>query len=587
MTFSLHDYQVTAQGSILTAWQRARHVLVTMPTGTGKTVVFLSLLDRLIKTDACRRGLILVDRQHLVDQPVERIEEMFPALLPGTQVEQGGRRANLEGSIFGHGCRIVVATWQSLLSNGRIRRFIDAGGFSHIAVDEAHCNLDKQIEVIGHFPDAFVVGFTATPQRSDGRSLAELYDKTPAYQLLLPEAVRKSYLVPFRAYEAGIPICLDGIRRSGDGWDADQTAELLRSANVMQVVLEKWREICEGRATLAYTASVRDARDFAEFFTQNGVPAAFVHGNTPADERDRIKANLEAGRVLVVFNCDVWVKGFDCPIVSAILIIRPTRSPSRLMQSIGRGLRLYPGKVDCIVISFAPIGEVDVVMAGDLISPELRRAIREAAGDDGTRAGVGLNQAGVAWAVDPQHVLLRAIQLLGSSALAWYATPDDQTHWTAAVNQHESLCIILPDEKRLAKARALRESGQWDARYENLFEFLSRCRLYWVKDKTVVSRGEFDEFDAAKAAADALAREIGIDKNLAQKTARWRNRPVSVGGRDENGKYRWGQVEMLARYGIDPGLAGNAGEAACLITHAKVRQVVETADRLAAKEILS
>lgn len=566
----LRDYQHEAIKDTLQAWLERDRVLVTMPTGTGKTIVFLALLDSLIQAGDLRRGLVLVDQVHLVDQPLEKIEAFYPHLLPLVGCEQGSRSAN------GH--KIVVATWQTLESGDRLQRFIDTGGFSHVIVDEAHVNIDAQKRILDRLPGAKVAGFTATPRRADDRSLAEVYHKKPAYQLLLPNAIRRGALVPFFAYEAYLPISLEGVRKIGDSWDSEQVGKLYRAENVMQIVLEAWRKQAKDRTTIAYTSSVLDAQEFAAYFTKSGVAAGFVHGGTPTTERDRIKADLEAGRLTIVFNCAVWIKGFDLPQASAIMIIRPTRSATTIMQMMGRGLRTHPQKDDCVVLSFAPVCNPDVVMAGDLISPSIRRAVAAATGEAGV--GLGVRRDGRTVTIDPGRIQMRAVELLGRSALAWFFG-DDPVFWSAGVNKEHSICIVLPDPDRLAKAEELAANGNWNDGLEAGADFIGQCRVYEV-NRTARFLGAFQSFDEAKAKADEVARGLGIDDTLAKKARQWRQLPVT---RASEGK-RYGQVEMLRYYGVDPSIAANRGEAAQLITHAKCVKTTKEADDARFKQIV-
>lgn len=554
MTLEFRDYQFEAIAAIHHDWQECGRVLAVMATGTGKTHTFLGALDRARREGTLTRALIIAHRRELISQPLERMRDYFPAL----HAQSGAVMAEHDETA----AQVVVATVQTLSSPARLARLLAHGPFSHVVVDECHhATAETYRRLLANFPGANVLGVTATPLRTDGDGLARVFERV-SYRLPISAAIRRGALVPFDALGVALPVSLAGIRETKDGWERESLGDILRAENVLQIVLEHWRQYAAGRRTIAFTASVAQARRTAEYFRGNGLSAEWVSGETPAGEREAILARFQSGKTQIVCNCMVLTEGFDAPETSAVLMIAPTKSDLIYTQRLGRGLRTASGKTNCLVIDFAPQENRNVVMAGDVLGqPREVKQAREKAERGGVLA-LSVNALGEAAAIDPASLVVRVLNLLRRDALAWTV---DGTYVTAALSEKESLCIVLPDPDRLAQGEAQRREGRFGQRETRLFEFLSQCRLYRLNGAANFA-GAYPSFDAAKAAADELVLD-NLDPALARKKQAWRKEPPT--GRQE---------KFLRSLGVAE-LPQTKGQAAQLITHVLAKRGAAQADR--------
>lgn len=538
----LRDYQTEMITSICQDWQDVDRTLIVAATGTGKTITFLGLLDQVQP----ERALIIAHRRELVYQPIEKATEFYPAM-----AEQMGVVMAAEDDCAS---KIVVATIQTLNSGNRLERILAHGQFSHIIVDECHhATAETYKAVLEKFPGAKVAGFTATPLRTDGDGLIRVFQRV-SYRLPISASIKRGALVPFDALGVTLPVSLAGIQKTEDGWERESLGNILKAGNVMQIVLEHWQKYCQGRQTIAFTASVAQAHATCEFFQEQGISAAWVSGETAKRERDALLSDYKAGRINIVFNCMVLTEGFDAPETSAILMIAPTKSDLVYTQRLGRGLRTAPAKTNCIVLDFAPLEDRNVIMAGDVLGKprEIKKAEQQAE-RQGVLFSLRVDSLGEAASIDPTQLIVQVLNLLRKDALAWSVI---DYYATAALSGERTLCISLPDPARIAKAEALKRAGTWTESYQRKYEYLTKCRL-WDVNGTARFVGAFDSFDAAKGAADDLALSDENRENiLSDKGKSWRRSEAS----DK-------QRAFLGRLGVPVPEHCNKGQAAQLITH--------------------
>lgn len=343
---SLRDYQHDCLAAIVKQYRTGvRRQLVCLPTGTGKTVIFAQFPTFLRMK---KRMLVLAHRAELLEQAREKILRANPALKVG--IEQGQRIADTD-------CSVVVASVPTLGRKGSRRlTALDPEQFYVVVVDEAHhAPAETYVRILEHLgltdrsTAKLLVGFTATPKRSDGTGLDKVFDKI-VFSRTLPDMIRQGYLAPVTGYRVETDIDLSEVRtRMGDF----VTGQLSRTVNVTDrnaLVVKVFRDRLASRRTLVFCVDVAHAKDQAEAFRANGVAAASVTGDTDPDERARTLAAFAQGRVDVLTNCMVLTEGYDEPSVGGIILARPTKSKLLYTQMIGRGTRLHPGKDNITVI---------------------------------------------------------------------------------------------------------------------------------------------------------------------------------------------------------------------------------------------
>lgn len=329
----LRPYQADAIARIRDAFaKRHRSVLFVLPTGGGKTVVFSS-----ITTSAAAKGnrvCILVHRQELLRQA--------SASLTSLGVRHGLIAANRSMDLT---MPVQVASVQTL---ARRLHKLPPELFQLLVVDEAHhSNAGTWAQVLKHFHRARVLGVTATPCRCDGRGLGEWYSAMvlgPTPQ----ELTDGGFLAPARVL-APPGMSLQGLRKRMGDYDMRQAGEMLQAGQAMGDALSHYRQHLEGQTAIAFCCSVAHAEAVARLFVDHGIAAASIDGSMDALQRERLLADLGAGRLKVLTSCSLIGEGVDVPSVGGCILLRPTQSVSLHLQMIGRCLRPQPGKVAVVL----------------------------------------------------------------------------------------------------------------------------------------------------------------------------------------------------------------------------------------------
>ncbi len=341
----LRPYQREAIDAVIAARQRGvRRMVVCLPTGAGKTVIF-SHLARL----AHRQVLVLAHREELLAQAVDKLARA----LEGTRVvglERGTSRAPAEA-------KVLVASLRSLHPD-RIGSVLAGRDLGLIIYDECHhAPADDNLRVlrtIGVFERDWpgtLLGFTATTSRGDGKGLDAVFEEI-VYARTLPELIDQGYLAPLRGFRIATAADLTHLAGGGSDFDEAELAEAVDIEERNALVARSIQELARDRRTIAFCVTVNHARNVARALNHLGVPAGIVHGEMPAAMRAAALASFRDGRVRVLANVGVLTEGFDDPGVSCVAMVRPTRSEGLYAQCVGRGTRLAEGKRDCLILDF-------------------------------------------------------------------------------------------------------------------------------------------------------------------------------------------------------------------------------------------
>lgn len=333
----LRPYQAEAVKAIEGEWaQGVDKTLLVLPTGTGKTIVFCKVTE-----DAVRNGdrvLILAHRSELLEQAAAKMDAVTGL---GCALEKA------ESSSLGSWYRVVVGSVQTLMRENRLSRF-PSDWFGKIIVDEAHHVLaDSYLRILEHFSDAQVLGVTATPDRGDMRNLGSVFESL-AYEYTLPRAIKDGYLCPIKAQTIPLKLDLSGVSiQAGDFKAADLGTAL--DPYLFQIA-EEMRNYCAGRKTVVFLPLVKTSQKFRDILNSTGFRAAEVNGNS--GDRAQVLADFDAGKYDVLCNSMLLTEGWDCPSVSCIVVLRPTKIRSLYAQMVGRGTRLCKGKDDLLLLDF-------------------------------------------------------------------------------------------------------------------------------------------------------------------------------------------------------------------------------------------
>ncbi len=334
---TLRPYQQTCVERVLDAYQRrpkGGRALLVLPTGGGKTLVFAEIARRLGLIT-----LIIAHRQELLQQAADKFRLIDPTAMIG-QVGAGRHE---------WGAPITVASVQTI-SRPEHLKALTRFGYDLVIVDEVHhaCS-ESYRSVLNTLPEAFVLGVTATPDRLDKLRIEDMFGE-PIFSASIIDMIEQGYLSNLRAIAIPTTTSLDGLHTQDGDFKLDELEVAIDTPERNECIVTAYLKHCSGRQALCFAVTVAHAEHLAQTFLALGVPASFVSGETPPEERKRLLHDYERGTLQVLCNVGVLLEGYDCPQTSCILMARPTRSRALYVQAVGRGTRLAPGKTDCIIL---------------------------------------------------------------------------------------------------------------------------------------------------------------------------------------------------------------------------------------------
>lgn len=333
----LRPYQQEAKDSIFKEWENGIHnTLLVLPTGCGKTIVFAKVTEECVRQG--NRVLILAHRGELLEQAADKIRK---ATGLGCATEKA------EKTCLGSWFRITVGSVQSLMRESRLSRFPE-DYFDTIIIDEAHhCISDSYQRVLHHFPEARVLGVTATPDRGDMKNLGQVFESL-AYEYTLPRASKEGYLSPIKAVTIPLKVDLTGVGvQSGDFKAGDLGTAL---DPYLEGIAEEMGKYCRDKKTVVFLPLVKTSQKFRDILNSHGFQAAEVNGESR--DRAEILKDFDSGRYNVLCNSMLLTEGWDCPSVDCIVVLRPTKVRSLYCQMVGRGTRLAEGKDHLLLLDF-------------------------------------------------------------------------------------------------------------------------------------------------------------------------------------------------------------------------------------------
>lgn len=332
----LRDYQAADLAQLRAAFRASRSVLYVLPTGGGKTIVFATIAKRVARRGG--RVLVVEHRRELVGQAVDKLRALG--------VQPGITAAGIVDPNPSAAVRVCMV--QTVARRG-------LAGFdpTFVVADEAHLAAAKTWRTLltDTCGDAWRLGVTATPCRLDGKPLGDLFGAMVQGPTIAALQARGS-LCPESVWS--IPGAdLTKAKISGGDFRLTDAADAMDRPKLVGDVVEHYRRLADGRSGIVYASSVEHAKHIAAAFVAAGIDAVAISGATPPAARDAALGRLRDGLLRIVVNCGVLVEGFDAPRVSYIGFARPTASLALYLQVCGRGLRVAPGKADCIIADHA------------------------------------------------------------------------------------------------------------------------------------------------------------------------------------------------------------------------------------------
>lgn len=315
-----------------------RAALLVAPTGAGKTVIAAELIRRA----GDEHVLFLAPRRELIHQTCRKLDDVGVAY---GVILAGDPRLNLYA-------KVQVASIDTLLARALRSQKIQLPKVGRIIVDEAHVGLtDTRQRLLDLWPQARIVGLTATPCRSDGKALGRVYDELIEVASV-QELVDAGFLVKARYFSVSEPD-LKRVRTTAGDYNQLDLDRVMNQSGLVGDIVEHWLEHAPTRRTVVFATSISHSVALAKQFMEHGVTAEHVDANTPQELREAIFKRFSNGDTQVLTNCTLASIGFDLPELDCVVFARPTKSLGLYIQMLGRGLRPAAGKRDCLVLDHA------------------------------------------------------------------------------------------------------------------------------------------------------------------------------------------------------------------------------------------
>ncbi len=313
--------------------------VVVMPTGTGKTI--LSAID------AKRHGgraLFIVHRLDILSQSINAYKKAWG------NINYGVLTGNVKENIFN--CDVLFASKDSIRAPDILHNFSKTH-FDYIVIDEVHHGQSPSYQsILRYFNPKFMLGMTATPDRTDRKDIFELFDYNKIYEISLHEVIDRGFLVPYTYIGLTDNIDYSKIRHDGHKYRVDDLEKFLIIPERNEAILNAYLDPNKGSGdkAIGFCVSIKHAERMANFFSENGINAVAIHSNT--ENRDELLRKFADDEIQIVFTVDLFNEGVDFPNVRVLLFLRPTESKTVFLQQLGRGLRLCSGKDRVRVLDF-------------------------------------------------------------------------------------------------------------------------------------------------------------------------------------------------------------------------------------------
>lgn len=355
---NLRPYQIQAVDSVINGFLENNKLLIELPTGAGKTVVFSKIAEKFAGRG--KRVLVLAHREELLAQAQDKIQQVTG--IP-TSREMASEYASEDASI-------VVASVQTMMGRKRLDRW-NPDHFGLVICDEAHHSIsDSWQSVLQYFDKhAKVLGVTATPDRGDKQNLGKYYDDLAA-SVTIKDLILDGYLVRIKTLCVPIDIDIRNVKKSAGDYQAGQLGEAIEP--YLEQVGEAIREHASDRRTLVFLPLIDTSKLFVDILESIGMAAAHVDGRMKREDRADVLRRFRREEFDVLCNSMLLTEGFDDPGIDCVVVLRPTRSRPLYAQMVGRGTRPHPLKEDLLILDPMWLHEEhSLIKPGHLISDNM------------------------------------------------------------------------------------------------------------------------------------------------------------------------------------------------------------------------
>lgn len=334
----LRPYQQEAKDSIFREWDSTNNVMLQMPTGTGKTVLFSSIIkdihNWMIRTQEYQKVLIIVHRTELIEQTKDKLGKQYHV---ASGVIAGNYSRDLKP-------QVQIASIQTLThpANEYLANKLKVG---FIIIDEAHHALASSYQKLWDlYPNAKKLGVTATPWRMNHAGFMDLFDKL-IQSWTIRKFIDEKFLAKFKYYSirptSEEQQAIDGIREfdiEGD-YKISAMERAMDIGHIRANLLESYKKYAKGKRGIIYAITKQHGKRICKDYQDAGINIDYIDSETKPQDRKNIVERFRKGDIEILVNVDIFSEGFDCPALDFVQLARPTRSLVKYLQQVGRALR--------------------------------------------------------------------------------------------------------------------------------------------------------------------------------------------------------------------------------------------------------
>lgn len=342
----LRPYQAEMKLKVYSLWDKMDNVMLQMPTGTGKTIVFTSVVKDIrkwcVEHSPESKILIVAHRKELIDQASRKLGAIPHGII------QSGKRQRLD-------LPIQVASIQTFISRRNYDTMLRLR-FDFIIIDEAHHSMAPGYQKLWDmFPNSKKLGVTATPWRMSHSGFTSLFGDivlSKSIEWFVNNEYLSNYDYISIKKNSDIQHAVNAIDKygaDGDYSDAELSSKF-DCDKIRAKLYQSYETFVKGKKGIIYAIDRQHASNICELYAVHGVRICMIDGTTPVEERNRLIDEFRAGTIQVIVNVNIFSEGFDCPDIEFIQLARPTKSLSLYLQQVGRALRISPNKDHSVVL---------------------------------------------------------------------------------------------------------------------------------------------------------------------------------------------------------------------------------------------
>jgi len=342
----LRPYQAEMKNEVYSLWDKMDDLMVQMPTGTGKTVLFASVVRDIqrwcLKNSPNSKILVIAHRKELIDQASGKMKDFAHGII------RSGVKQELQHMV-------QVASIQTFMSRRNYETMLQYP-FDFIIIDEAHHSMASGYQKLWEmYPHSKKLGVTATPWRMNHSGFRSLFSKlilSHSIEWFINEGYLSNYDYVSIKKNSEIQHVVNAISKFGvDGdYQEAELSSLFDRDSIRAELYKSYKQFADGKKGIIYAIDRRHAVNIQALYASKGVSIALIDGSTPAEDRKQVIADFKSGAVQVMVNVNIFSEGFDCPDIEFIQLARPTKSLAMYLQQVGRALRISEGKEKSIIL---------------------------------------------------------------------------------------------------------------------------------------------------------------------------------------------------------------------------------------------